>query len=209
MSSNHDEDNYINCLECGLVFDKSHNLVKHLRAAHQNTANVRVEQSDDCINDLEEEDGEEDKGENEDEDGDKDEVDENEQAAFENFFTDAIEVVRRSERWQEKYVKLIAEGNSESEAAKMADTDLENQVEKEALALYRNYLTNALLLQNGSVHGDVQDDLLNFWDKGFTAYKAAKLAVNKNKGTVWSLMELDSESSESGSETNSDNGDND
>ena len=206
MNSSHDEDDYINCSECGLVFDKPQNLAKHLHVAHRNTGNEREEQSDNCANDSEDKsvDGDED----EEVDGDEDEDGENqEQAAFENFFTDAIEEVRQSVRWQEKYGEFIAGGNSESEAAEMADADLEGQVEKKALTLYRNYLANSLLLQNGSVHSDVQDDLLNFWDKGFTAYKAAKMAVNKHKGTVWSLMELDSESSESSSETSSETGD--
>ena len=201
MNSYHDEDDYINCSECGLVFDKSQNLAKHVGAVHRTKDDDKVEQSDDSMEESEAEDEDKDQDEEEDEDGEH-----MEQTAFESFYANALKEVQSSKKWQEKFEELIAEGNTDDEAVEMTNSELVGQIEKVALALYRDYLTNALLLRNGSVHGDVQDNLLDFWDKGFSAYKAAKMAVNKHRGPVWGLMEIDSDSSESGSDSETDSG---
>ena len=55
--------------------------------------------------------------------------------------------------------------------------------------MYRQYLTNGLLLRYGDVHGYVRDALLGYWNKGHDARKDAKLAVNDHLLNVRMLLE--------------------
>ena len=100
----------------------------------------------------------------------------------------------------------MARGIAEDEAIDSVDLELQGRIDKEALSLYKIYLENTLLLQNGSVHADVQDDLFRFWDNGFTASRAAKMAANKHSDIIQGLMEPESDSDEDSNSNSSEDG---
>ena len=186
MDYNHDESDYVSCSECGLIYNTANHLTKHIQKEHT----VKPEEGTD---NEETTDGEETDA---DETVDEEEGENQEEAAFANFYEDATEVIRKSQEWETKYQEFAAQGINEEEAIDSAALKLQGHIEKEALELYRRYLTNLLLFQNGSVHRDIQDDLLRFWDSGFSARRAAKLATNKHESVIKGLMDLESYRSE-------------
>ena len=186
MDHNCDESDYVSCSECGLIYNTANHLAKHIQKEH--TVKTEGATDNEELNDSEEME--------EDDTADEEEGENQEEAAFANFYEDATEVIRNSQEWETKYQEFAAQGNDEEEAISSADLELQGRIEKEALDLYRRYLTNFLLFQNGSVHRDIQDDLLRFWDGGFSARRAAKLATNKHESVIKGLMELESDRSE-------------
>ena len=180
MDCHQDEEDYVSCKECGALFDKVNNLAKHLQTDHMaKDAAVSGESANGAEMDAESV-GEENL----------------EQLAFANFYDKATETVQKSAEWVEKHKEHVARGIAEDEAIDSVDLELQGRIDKEALSLYKIYLENTLLLQNGSVHADVQDDLLRFWDNGFTASRAAKMAANKHSDIIQGLMEPESDSDE-------------
>ena len=67
--------------------------------------------------------------------------------------------------------------------------EFEKLIIKTGEKLYRNHLINALLLQNGEVHKDVSDAMREYWSKGYTVKKAARLAVKDNLSDIRVLLE--------------------
>ena len=196
MDHNCDECDYVSCSECGLIYNTANHLAKHIQKEH--TVKTEGATDNEELNDSEEME--------EDDTADEEEGKNQEEAAFANFYEDATEVIRNSQEWETKYQEFAAQGINEEEAIDSADLELQGRIEKEALELYRRYLTNLLLFQNGSVHRDIQDDLLSFWDDGFTASRAARMATKKHANIIQGLMEPESDSSEDDS-SNSSSGD--
>ena len=186
MDCHQDEEDYVSCKECGALFDKVNNLATNLQTDHRpkdaadSGGSAYGGEMD--TESVDEEDDE--RGEN------------LEQLAFANFYDKATETVQKSAEWEEKHKEHVARGIAEDEAIDSVDLELQGRIDKEALSLYKIYLENTLLLQNGSVHADVQDDLLRFWDNGFTASRAAKMAANKHSDIIQGLMEPESDSDE-------------
>ena len=81
----------------------------------------------------------------------------------------------------------------------------------ECVRPYRRHLTNTLLLRNGCIHAEVLEDVQRFRDNGYSAGKAAKLAIGKNKHILKTMMspdsksETDDESESSDSDSSNDN----
>ena len=113
--------------------------------------------------------------------------------------------VRESERWQDQYSELVRAGEEEDNACELADSQFEKRIIKTAERLYRKYLTNDLLLLNGDVHGDVRETLMDYWNKGYDARKASKLAVNYHLTKVRVLMEDEDEESSTDEEVDEEN----
>ena len=135
----------------------------------------------------------EEKEEEEEEESNEDNGENQEEMAFSSFRTDAINKVRESEGWEDQYNEFVKAGEEEDNARELADSQFEKRIIKTAERLYRKYLTNDLLLLNGDVHGDVRETLMDYWNKGYDARKASKLAVNYHLTKVRVLMEDEDE----------------
>ena len=56
------------------------------------------------------------------------------------------------------------------------------------MRLYGRHLANTLLLRHGCIHAEVLEDVQRFRDNGYSASKAAKLAIGKNKHILKSKL---------------------
>ena len=79
----------------------------------------------------------------------------------------------------------------------------------ECVRLYRRHLANTLLLRNGCIHAEVLEDVQRFRDNGYSAGKAAKLAIGKNKHILKTMMTPDSESETDDESESGESGDSD
>ena len=179
-----DVDQGMGCKSCGVLFTTLNHLLRHSKECCQGSKQAGTNQP------VEEEEEESDSdGENQ------------EESAFSNFRWEAINRVRESEDWEDKYNDLVREGKEEDNARELADREFEKRIVKIAEKMYREYLTNGLLLLNGDVHGNVREALMEYWDKGYNARKASKLAVNDHLVNVRMLLEGEDEEDDSTDES--------
>ena len=165
-----DPDQGMGCDHCGILFMTLSHLLRHSKECCKGSQQAGTNQP------VEEEESDSD-GENQ------------EEFAFYNFRVEAIDRVRESEEWGDKYNDLVRDGEEEDNARELADGEFEKRIVKIAEKMYRQYLTNDLLLQYGDVHGNVREALLEYWDKGYNSRKASKLAVNDHRSNVRMLLE--------------------
>ena len=76
-----------------------------------------------------------------------------------------------SEEWEDKYNELIRDGEKEDNTYKLANREFDECIVKINNKMYRQYLTNGLLLLNGDVHGNVRKPFCNIGIKDTTPGK--------------------------------------
>ena len=170
------------CETCGMVFSTINHLIHHTKNTHwkqfseeKATTDGMCREKDDKCEDTES----------------SEEETDDEEIAFQNFRQMAADKVQDTEERQEAYEKFLAVGEDEDSAVLSANEELKDECIKEALEMYRQYLENGLLLQNGAVHNDVRRDLNDYWDSGYNATKAARLAVKKHRNMLEEFFEDD------------------
>ena len=189
-----DVDQGMGCERCGVIFMTLNHLMGHIKECCKGSKPAGTNQPMDEGSSASD-------GENQEEGESVSDGENQEESAFYNFRLEAINRVRESKDWEDKYNDFVRAGEEEDNACELADGEFEKRIVKIAEKMYRRYLTNALLLQYGDVHGKVREALLEYWDKGYNARKASKLAVNDHLVNVRVLLEDEDEEEDSTDES--------
>ena len=132
------------CERCGVIFMTLNHLMGHIKECCKGSKQAGTNQPMDEGSSTS-------GGENQEEGESVSDGENQEESAFYNFRLEAINRVRESKDWEDKYNDFVKAGEEEDNACELADGEFEKRIVKIAEKMYRHYLTNGLLLQYGAV----------------------------------------------------------
>ena len=171
------EEEMPSCDDCGLLFENTHNLQKHVKNwCHE--SNKRKRENDEFLIESPKK-PKLDEWMHYDSDDSMDDYESEEKKVFH----DLMNKVRTSyeKEWNQKYGKYRNEGMTKEEAHDKAEEKMLEKDLKQFNQEYGQIIKYILQLRRGQVHEKVMDDVTDFLDEGNDKQKAINLALCKNR----------------------------
>lgn len=183
------------CDDCGIVFENMHDLQRHVKKWCYENVSLKRKRNDEEM----EEDQPPQKWipfepeEKEDKESQEDDV-----------FNHLMKMAKEDNKklWDQKYDKYIKKDLSREDARIQTEENMNSLDQKQFARKYGQLFLYILQLENGSIHGNVMDDVRDFLSEGYSERKAIRTALNKNRHVLEEMWDTDSDmESDEGSES--------